>query len=140
MMIAKAQDKKDIIQACGDAACLLFEYYLSKANMGEFVYTDTKSATALGWKQSKAKKTRLRLTREGWYAQDKFNSPSSGNKMVVDYLGKDTVSEYRLNRALNKAITRSEAIKLIKESGLFKTEYEEKKYLSKLEKSGLLKS
>jgi len=86
-----SEQKKEIITECGDAACLLFEYYLSKAGIPDFEFTDAKASNSLGWKQSKVKDVRLKLTKANYY--HKASARYTDNRYLsTTYLGKAEVS------------------------------------------------
>ena len=93
-MYLSAQDIKDLVQECGEASCLLFQYYTSNAGIDGFEYTDEKSAKYFGWKESKAKQLRLKLSQANWFYQvsGKLNN---GKKIINTYLGKTVVQEER---------------------------------------------
>ena len=91
-MYLSAQDIKNLVQECGEASCLLYQYYTSKAGIDGFEYTDAKSAKYFGWKESKAKQLRLKLSKANWFYQvsGKLNN---GKKIINTYLGKNVVQE-----------------------------------------------
>jgi len=93
-MYLKLEDKRKMMSECGDASVILFEYYLSKAGIEEFMYTDRKTAIALGWSIRKVEETRKKLTRAGYFFQQrgKYNA---GAKIVTTYLGKEVVSKIK---------------------------------------------
>lgn len=93
-MYLTLSDKKTLMAECGDASTILFEYYLSKAGMEEYEYTDEKVSRALGWSVRKVQENRKRLTKAGYFFQQhgKYNS---GTKIITTYLGKDPVSKIK---------------------------------------------
>lgn len=92
-MYLRLQDKVEIMQECNSDAVILFEYYLSKAGIGEFEFTDVKTATALKWTERKVQEVRKKLTKAGYYLQKK-GSYNDGRKIVTTYLGKAKTAEF----------------------------------------------
>lgn len=88
------EDKKNLMAECGDAATILFEYYLSRAGMEEYEYTDAKSAAALGWSVRKVEETRKKLTKAGYFFQQ-YGRYNTGAKIITTYLGKEPVSKIK---------------------------------------------
>jgi len=88
MAYLTAAQRKEAILDVGDAGCLLFEYYVSKGSTPEFAFTDFKTGRALGWKESKAKRIRLLLEKEGYLYVEK-----TPNVLVVTHIGKKNVLE-----------------------------------------------
>jgi len=88
-MFLRLEDKKDLMKECGDAAMILFEYYLSKAGLENYEYTDQKCGLALGWSTRKVQETRLKLSRAGYFLQRK--GKLQGGTVIFTYLGKDKV-------------------------------------------------
>lgn len=84
----KAVDKKRLIIECGDAAYLLFDYWLSVSGQYDGVLTDTKAAQNLGWKTTKVKRVREKLQRFGWYKATKYPAANDGTRMIRYDLGK----------------------------------------------------
>jgi len=74
MSYLRMEDKRNIIKECNDSAVILFEYYLSKADIDSFEYTDEKDV-------------RLKLQKTGYYLQ---RSGGLRDGSIVIYLGKDS--------------------------------------------------
>jgi len=91
-LYTSASNIKDLVTQCGEAGCLLYQYYLSKAGIDNFQYTDEKSAKYFGWKESKAKKVRQKLDKANWHYQV-AGSLNNGTKTVHTYLGQEVVRE-----------------------------------------------
>jgi len=89
-MYLKSKEIKEVVTECGEAACLLYQYYVSKVGAKSFEYTDVKSAAYFGWKPSKAKALRLKLIKANLFRQD-VGTLASGRKTVFTYLGKDII-------------------------------------------------
>lgn len=88
-------ERKSLIAACGEAAYLLFEYYIrmSSLNVPETI-DDNKIANYFGWTVPKAQRVRLRLIKKGWLDQAKYTL-SNGNKGITYYIGLDAVKAHR---------------------------------------------
>jgi len=101
-MYLKLTEKKELIQECGDAALILYEYWLLKAGIPDFQFTDYKSAKALGWSQSKATQIRLKLTKADYFHEASARY-TDGRHVTTSYLGKEMVKEIKEynHRAIN---------------------------------------
>jgi len=87
-MYLRLQDKVEIMENCkSDSAVILFEYYLSKAGIEEFEFTDDKAAHALKWSVRKVQEVRKRLIKAGYFLQKK-GTYNDGRKIVTTYLGR----------------------------------------------------
>ena len=75
MSYLRMEDKRNIIKECNDSAVILFEYYLSKADIDSFEYTDEKDV-------------RLKLQKTGCYLQR--SEELRDGSIVITYLGKDS--------------------------------------------------
>jgi len=87
--------KKEIMAECGDAAVILFEFFLSKAGIRDYQYTDGKAGKVLGWKDSKVKKVRLKLRSAGYFYEESA-SYTHGRKVTTTYLGKQEVQKAKV--------------------------------------------
>lgn len=87
--------KKEIMAECGDAAVILFEFFLSKAGIRDYQYTDSKAGKVLGWKNSKVKNVRLKLRSAGYF-YEKSAGYSDGSKITTTYLGKREVEKAKV--------------------------------------------
>jgi hypothetical protein len=87
---------REIIKSIGDAACLLFQYYCRMAAIGESCITDATIAQQFGWKEQKAKRNRLALTKAGWFRMANSRL-SDGRKGISYYIGKEAVYESLTN-------------------------------------------
>ncbi len=93
-MYLRLQDKVEIMQDCNsDAAVILFEYYLSKAGIEEFEFSDYKASHALKWSERKVQEVRKKLTKAGYFLQKKGNY-RDGRKIITTYLGKEKTKEF----------------------------------------------
>lgn len=91
-MYVSTAERKELIQEINGDAYILYEYYVSKAGIDNFEYSDKRSARTLGWKERKAKDIRLRLTKKHWYHQA-TGKLSNGQKIKITFLGKEAVNE-----------------------------------------------
>ena len=85
-------ERKQLIADLGDPACMLYEYYLRMASIGDVQLTDKSASEYFGWSERKAKRNRLALDRAGWFRQAKATY-SDGRKAMSYYIGQDAVSE-----------------------------------------------
>ena len=88
------KEKRQVIAEVGDAGCVLMDYYLSVSGRKHFVITDEKAARALGWKKTKARDVRLKLTKAGWFFHRKT---TKGVVTHIYYLGKNCVANRNLS-------------------------------------------
>lgn len=65
----RLQDKVEVMERCGDAALILYEFYISNSGRRSFSFSDDSASKALGWKVSKVKQNRLRLKKYGYFLQ-----------------------------------------------------------------------
>ena len=86
--------RKLLIQEVGDSGCILYAYYLEKARVPGFDWSDDKAAVALGWSKYKVQRTRLALIQNDWFYQAS-GALYDGPKIRITYLGKDTVQAYK---------------------------------------------
>jgi len=91
-MYLTQQEKRELIKECGDAALILFEFYLSKAGAPDYQYTDEKSGIALGWSTRKSKDVRLKLTKTGYFYEATARY-GDGRHVTTTYLKKETVRD-----------------------------------------------
>ena len=90
MTYMNSAQRKMLIKTTSDAGALLYSYYLEKAGVQNFEFTDEAAAETLGWSLRKVQNTRRELTKTDWFYQDSFSSPK-GKKLRVTYLGQETV-------------------------------------------------
>ena len=72
------EQKKEIFKECNGTALFLFEFYLSKSGIVNYVYDDFSVANALEWSESTVKSNRLKLERAGYVHKFKATSTSGG--------------------------------------------------------------
>lgn len=95
-MYATLPEQQAIIQACGEPAVILYEYYLSKraSEFGDLV--DKKVARTFCWSEKKAQQVRLKLKKAGWIDQELTTNSAGTYKSTVYFLGLIKVLEYRI--------------------------------------------
>jgi len=86
------RERKQLIQELGDAACMLYEYYLRMASKGDEPLTDEAASDYFGWNIHKAKRNRLALIRAGWFRQVR-STYSDGRRGMTLYIGESAVTE-----------------------------------------------
>ena len=74
-------DKVALMTECGDAAMILYEFYISKAGVAGYTYADATVSFALKWSTSKVKKNRLRLIKAGYFKQ--VSGKLSDNRLIT---------------------------------------------------------
>ena len=90
-----AEERRQMIKSCGDAAVLLFDYYLKMASLNEpEEVDDDKASLYFGWTRQKAQRLRIRLTKAGWIDRTRYTL-NNGNKGITYYIGKEAVTAYR---------------------------------------------
>jgi len=87
------RERKELIAACGDSACLLYEFYLrmaSKTGPEPDDFADSNAAKYFGWDIQKAKRNRLKLVKAKWFETANFKYFDK-RKGISFYVGKDSV-------------------------------------------------
>lgn len=84
-MYLRLKDKKELMAKCGDAALILYEFYMSKAGVEGYGFYDIAAAEALGWNVHKVKTNRLKLTKSQFFKQCK-GKLNDGRRVVITYL------------------------------------------------------
>jgi hypothetical protein len=110
------RERRELISDIGDAACMLYEYYLRMASIGDRELSDTQVAGYFGWSKYKAKRNRLALIRAGWFRSTK-GVFSDGRKLMSYYIGQDAVQESRQGRGVAQRPMPAKPITSIIESG-----------------------
>ena len=90
-MYLSEADIKELLTIGNESCVILFEYYLKKAGIANFEYTDTKAANSLGYSERKVRDTRLLLTKLGWFKQKIIKQKKE--QAIFTYLGKKSVEE-----------------------------------------------
>lgn len=87
------RERKELIKSCGDAACMLYEYYLRMASLTKPEpdnFSDIASAEYFGWDKQKVKRNRLKLTKAKWFDVANFKY-YGGRRGVSFYVGPESV-------------------------------------------------
>ena len=77
------QEKRSIYLDCGERALVLYEFYVSKQNVPEYDFSDSKASEATGLSLRKVQDTRRVLEKAGY-----FKLVKDHNTQIV-YIGKD---------------------------------------------------
>lgn len=89
-----AEERRSLIQEVGDAACMLYEYYLRMASIPNQVITDDMAAEYFGWNTRKVRRYRQALTNAGWYDSARYTI-AKVRKGISYYIGKEAVAKTR---------------------------------------------
>ena len=79
------------MQDCGDSACILYEYYVSKASKDNFGYRDDTAASDLGWGVRKVQSQRLLLVKAGYFLRKTYRNNSE--TLNYFFIGKQEVAD-----------------------------------------------
>lgn len=71
VQVMEEDDWRKLNQECGDAACVLYSYYLSTTLTDSFSVTDTDVAKDIGWPIRKVQNTRRKLRKYKWIEESK---------------------------------------------------------------------
>ena len=88
-------ERKALIAECGDAACMLFEFYLrmaAKTTPNPEDFADSNAAEYFGWDKQKAKRNRLKLVKARWFDTANFKYFDK-RKGISFYVGKESVPQ-----------------------------------------------
>ena len=107
------KERQDLMKECGDAALILYEYYLSKAGVPLYSFADEIVAPKLGWNIYKVKKNRLKLIKSNYFRQVSGRL-NDGRKVTVTYLDKEEVAD--INTLANDPELLAKCLQLDKES------------------------
>jgi len=89
-----ADERRALIEDCGDAAVLLFEYYIRLSSIKDLKpITDQTTADYFGWTKDKVRRLRRALVNKNWFRSSSFRH-SNGIKGVTYYLGQEMVAEF----------------------------------------------
>jgi len=91
-MYLRQKDKADIMEKCGDAALILYEFYLSKGGLDTYAFLDKDAARAMRWNIYKVAKNRRKLVEQNYFLQinTKF---ADKRKITVTYLDPKLIHE-----------------------------------------------
>lgn len=92
MVYLTLRQKREVMKLAGDSGLILMEFYLSKANVPGYEYTDEKTAVALGWTVRKVLDYRLKLDKADLFKQDSYGSGS--RKAVITTVGERFMKGY----------------------------------------------
>ena len=80
------EERRALIQECGDSAVLLLEYYIRLAAVGDKEILDSNTAKYFGWTVDKVRRVRRGLTTAGWFAHKRYRIDET-TKGVTYYIG-----------------------------------------------------
>jgi len=89
--------KVEIMNNCGDAALILYEFYLYKGNLEGYTFSDEEVAKELDWNVYKVAKNRRKLIKHEYFLQvhGKF---SDKRKITVTYFDSKNIHEILLQK------------------------------------------
>lgn len=83
-------EQAELSTKLGDAAVLLYIYYLRMASNDHPIITDETAADSLGWNIRKVRRYRGELIKEGWFRQVSYTR-TDGRRGVEYHIGKAAV-------------------------------------------------
>lgn len=86
------EERQDILKNLGDAALLLYQYYLRMESMQNIPMEDDEAAHYLLWSKRKTARIRKQLIKAKYFKKIVFIS-SKGKKTVTYYIGQEEVNK-----------------------------------------------
>lgn len=89
------RERRELIEECGDGACMLFEYYLRIASLTKHEpenYSDEAASEYFGWNKQKTQRNRLKLVKAKWFDSAHFKFYNN-RKGVSFYVGQEAVPQ-----------------------------------------------
>jgi hypothetical protein len=80
------EERRALIQECGDSSVLLLEYYIRLAAVGDKEIIDSNTAKYFGWTVDKVRRVRRQLVAGGWFAHKRYRIDEN-TKGVTYYIG-----------------------------------------------------
>lgn len=87
-------ERKALIDACGDSGFVYYQYLVRMAQMPKEEITDAHAADYFGWSVHKAKRTRIKLIKAGWFDSATYKIKNN-LRGVSYYIGPQAVEEFR---------------------------------------------
>ena len=87
----RPEQKRALIAATSDQACLMYEYFLKMVDVPNVELTDKMIGDYFGWKKHKVKMHRLLLQSAGYFHVEKIKS-NQGRAGFVYHVGLDAVA------------------------------------------------
>lgn len=84
-------EQHELTGLIGDAAVLLYMYYLRMASVEHPVISDESTAWSLGWTARKVRRYRTALSKHGWYRQVSYTR-TDGIRGIEYHIGKVAVA------------------------------------------------
>lgn len=109
-MYLRLQDKVAVMNECGEAALILYEFYISKAGTPNYSFSDKAAGNSLNWDLQKVQRNRLKLVKAKYFKQVS-GKLSDGRKVVITYLdpelinslpGSESDTEHLINELFNE--------------------------------------
>ena len=91
-----SEERKEILKL-GEAACLLYEFYLRMASIPQQSMEDDVAIKYFGWNIHKVRRYRQVLHKNGWFNSVRFTYTNS-NKGITYYVGKNAVRQSLANK------------------------------------------
>ena len=88
------QDKVEVMRKCGDAALILYEFYINKASLDSYAFSDEDAAKALAWNIHKIAKNRRKLVDNSYFLQVSGRLTDK-RKITVTYLEPKLINEIK---------------------------------------------
>lgn len=95
------EERLDLMNEVGVNGLVLFEYYLRMASIGDVDLSDDNSAKYFGWAPTTSRRWRRALINKGFVYISKCVDPNTKQTVVIYYLGKDQVQEYKAKLSLS---------------------------------------
>ena len=89
--------RRQLIQELGDICYIIFAVYVEKSQIDGFDYSDEKVAKLLGYSERTVQRTRLKLTKHGWFARSVYTN-KKGRKVIMTYLGQAAVHTFKSSK------------------------------------------
>lgn len=106
------KELSEISADINDAATLLMTFYFRKVTHPKYdFFNDKNVAEALGWTVSKTKKTRLSLMSHGWIKKVVYTQPTTKDKHINYFLGKEICSKIKTPEEFTAEVKRREAVR-----------------------------
>jgi hypothetical protein len=85
--------KREVVKLINEMALYLLDFYLSKAGVPQYEYTDEKTANAIGWSLKKVSEYRRKLEANDLFRQESYGSGE--HKAVITYVAERFRKDYK---------------------------------------------
>lgn len=96
MVYLTLEQKRIVVHLVNEAGLYLFDFYLSKANVPSYEYTDAKTAKAVGWTERKVAEYRRKLEAVDLFKQETYGTGE--NKAIITIVGNLFIKNKRKDR------------------------------------------